>query len=205
MPPTIDFYFSIDSRYSYLAATQIPVLEREFGATVNWRPLGLSALLAARGATPFSTGLRVSGQYEHDYRDIDTRRWAEFYGVKITTPDWRQGDWDRINLAAVAAAVEGSCRAFVTALYDAVMVQGAVPKDDAALARIADQAGLDGTRLVAGIDAPATAALHRATIEQARQAGVFGVPSFVTDGEMFWGNDRLILLRHRLSQKPGTR
>jgi 2-hydroxychromene-2-carboxylate isomerase len=181
------------------------VLEREFGATVNWRPLGLSALLAARGATPFSSGLRVSGQYEHDYRDIDTRRWAEFYGVRITTPDWRQGDWDRINLAAVAAAVEGRCRPFVTALYDAVMVQGAVPKDDAAIARIAGQAGLDGARLVAGIDAPATAALHRATIEQARQAGVFGVPSFVTDGEMFWGNDRLILLRHRLSQKPGTR
>jgi len=201
MPTTIDFYFSIDSRYSYLAATQIPALEREFGAHFHWRPLVLSALLQARGATPFSSGLRVSGQYEHDYRDTDTSRWAAFYGVRIVTPDWSKGDWTRINRAAVSAAVAGSCPAFVTALYSAIMVQGAVPADDAAITRIADTAGLDGTRIAAGIDAPATEKLHGDTVEAARQAGVFGVPSFVVDGQMFWGNDRIILLRHFLKQQ----
>ncbi len=45
MPIPIDFYFSIDSRYSYLAATQIPLIEREFGAEFRWHPLGLAALL----------------------------------------------------------------------------------------------------------------------------------------------------------------
>jgi 2-hydroxychromene-2-carboxylate isomerase len=197
MPTTIDFYFSIDSRYSYLAATQIPALEREFGATVRWRPLALSALLAARGATPFADK-PVSGQYERGYRDIDTGRWAAFYGVKIVSPDWDKGDWDRINRAAISAAGLGSCPAFVTALYDAVMVRNAIPANDAAIARIGDQAGLDGARIVAGIDAPATERLHRDTVEAARKAGVFGVPSFVTDGQMFWGNDRIILLKHWL-------
>jgi 2-hydroxychromene-2-carboxylate isomerase len=201
MPIPIDFYFSIDSRYSYLAATQIPLIEREFGAQFRWHPLGLAALLAARGATPFSDGLRVSGQYEHDYRDIDTGRWAAFYGVKIVTPDWSQGDWTRINRAAVSAAVAGCCPAFVTALYDAIMVQGAVPGDDAAIARIADKAGLDGARIAAGIDAAATDKRHSDTVEAARQAGVFGVPSFVTDGQMFWGNDRILLLKHWLQQR----
>ena len=200
MSPTIDFYFSIDSRYSYLAATQIPALEREFSATVRWRPLALSALLAARGATPFADK-PVSGQYERDYRDIDTGRWADFYGVKIVSPDWDKGDWTRINLAAVSAAHLGCCPAFVTALYDAVMVRNAIPGNDAAIARIADKAGLDGAKIVAGIDAPATERLHRETVEEARRAGVFGVPSFVTDGQMFWGNDRIVLLKHWLSQR----
>jgi 2-hydroxychromene-2-carboxylate isomerase len=201
MAATIDFYFSIDSRYSYLAATQLPALEREFGARVNWRPLGLNALLAARGATPFSDGLRVSGQYEHDYREIDTSRWAALYGVKIVAPDWSKGDWDRINRAAVSSAVAGSCPAFVMALYDAIMARNAIPGNDGAIARIASDAGLDGARIVAGIDAPATENHLRETIAAARQAGVFGVPSFVTGGQMFWGNDRILLLKHWLSQQ----
>jgi 2-hydroxychromene-2-carboxylate isomerase len=202
MTATIDFYFSIDSRYSYLAATQLPALEGELGARVHWRPLGLSALLAARGATPFSDGLRISGQYEHDYREIDTSRWAALYGVKIGTPDWSKGDWERINRAAVSSAVAGTCPAFVMALYEAIMVRNAIPADDAAIARIADEAGLDGARIAAGIDAPATEELHRETVDAARRAGVFGVPSFVVEGQMFWGNDRLLLLKHWLQQRP---
>ncbi|MFZ5792587.1 MAG: 2-hydroxychromene-2-carboxylate isomerase [Pseudomonadota bacterium] len=200
MPPTIDFYFSIDSRYSYLAATQMPVLEAGFGAQVRWRPLRLSALLAARGASPFE-GRPVSGQYEAAYRDTDTARWAAYYGVPIVSPDWGKGDWERMNMAAVAAAVEGCCPAFVRALYGAVMVRNAIPETDAAIRRIADAAGLPGARIVAGIDARETAQRHGAHIEAALKAGVFGVPSFVADGEMFWGNDRLVLLRHLLETK----
>jgi 2-hydroxychromene-2-carboxylate isomerase len=203
MAYTIDFYFSIDSRYSYLAATQMPALEAEFGAQVRWLPLKLSALLAARGASPFE-GRPVSGQYEAAYRDIDTARWAAYYGVPIASPDWSKGDWERMNMAAVAAAVEGCCPAFVRALYDAVMVRNAIPETDAAIARLADAAGLPGARIAAAIDAPETARRHAAHVEAALKAGVFGVPSFVADGETFWGNDRLVLLRHLIGTKATT-
>jgi len=41
----VDFYYAIDSRYSYLAATQVPALEREFGCTIGWKPLSFQALM----------------------------------------------------------------------------------------------------------------------------------------------------------------
>jgi 2-hydroxychromene-2-carboxylate isomerase len=78
--------------------------------------------------------------------------------------------------------------------------EGTLSFDDAALAEIAGAAGLDGDRLVAEIDAPETQARHHATLEAALSVGVFGVPSFVIAGEVFWGNDRIVLLRHHLAE-----
>lgn len=198
--PDLDFYFSIDSRYSYLAMTQLPALERDFGLHINWRPLALFKLLEARGKNPFGGGGQ-SGQYDAAYRGIDVTRWAEFYGVPLISPDWDIGDWQRINLSAVAAATLHCCPAYVKALFDAVMVRGETPRDDAAMARLATGAGLDGKAIAAGIDSVATTDLHDATIKAAMAAGVFGVPSFVLEGKMFWGNDRLALLRHELGKR----
>lgn len=195
----IDFYFSIDSRYSYLATTQFPALERDFGVEIIWRPLALFALLEVRGKNPFGGGGQ-SGQYEPAYRGIDVTRWAEFYGVPLVSPNWDIGDWLRINLSTVAAATLDCCPAYVRALYDAIMVKGETPVDDAAIRRLAERAGLDGKAIVAAVDASATAELHQINIDAAMAAGVFGVPSFVTDGKMYWGNDRLVLLRHELGK-----
>lgn len=196
----IDFYFSIDSRYSYLASTQLPALERKFDVKIAWRPLALFKLLEARGKNPFADGGQ-SGQYDPAYRGTDVARWAAFYGVPLNSPDWDKGDWLRINLSAVAAAALGCCPAYVRALFDAIMVRGETPADDAAIARLADRAGLDGKAIAAGIDSQATAALHRANIAAAMAAGVFGVPSFVVADKMFWGNDRIVLLRYELEKR----
>lgn len=196
----LDFYFSIDSRYSYLAMTQLASLERDFNLKINWRPLALFALLEARGKNPFEGGGQ-SGQYNPAYRGIDVTRWAEFYGVKLISPDWDIGDWQRINLSAVSAAVLNCCAAYVRALFDAVMVKGETPADDAAIAKLATNAGLDGKAIAAGIDGAATAKLHEDTIKAAMAAGVFGVPSFVLGDKTYWGNDRLVLLRHELGKK----
>jgi 2-hydroxychromene-2-carboxylate isomerase len=53
---------------------------------------------------------------------------------------------------------------------------------------------------VAEIDAPETQARHHATLEAALSVGAFRVPSFAIAGEIFWGNDRIALLRHHLAQ-----
>jgi 2-hydroxychromene-2-carboxylate isomerase len=87
---------------------------------------------------------------------------------------------------------------FSLRLYDAVFGAGTTPGDDAALARIAGSCGVRAADFLAALDAPGTARRHDETIAEALAAGVFGVPSFVVNGELFWGNDRLVLLRHHL-------
>ena len=200
MHRTVAFYFSIGSRYSYLASTQIARLEADTGCRVLWRPLYSSDLMAARSMDPFQ-GPPASGQYEPRYRMIDATRWARFYGVPYVEPDWSKHPWRRYALAAVAAGRLGNCAAFSHALFAAIFADGAGPIADDGLARLAVKVGLPSGRLLADLADSQTEAEHRHNVDAALDAGVFGVPSFVVDREMFWGNDRLVLLRHHLLAK----
>jgi 2-hydroxychromene-2-carboxylate isomerase len=195
---TIDFYYGIGSRYSYLAQSQIAALERDFGVAVRWFPLHSAELMRAAGRTPFE-GPAASTQYEPAYRSIDAARWARLYGIPYSEPDWATIDFRRVNLAAVAAAAQADPAEYSRLLFRHAFAEGGRNIDDATLAAIAAKAGLDGARLVAEIDSPETHARHHAALEAARSVGVFGVPSFVIAGEVFWGNDRIVLLRHHLA------
>jgi len=199
MARMVEFFYGIGSRYSYLAASQMERLERDTGAAVRWRPLYSSALMKRRGMDPFE-GPPVSGQYEPAYRTRDVARWAEYYGIPFRDPDWDALDWQRLALAAVVADRLGGVVPFTKHLYDAVFGTGIAPKTDAKLARIADRSGLEGQNFVRLIDDAETQRRHDRNIADGLAAGVFGVPSFIVDGELFWGNDRLILVRHHVGR-----
>jgi 2-hydroxychromene-2-carboxylate isomerase len=200
MARTVEFFYGIGSRYSYLAASQMERLERDAGATVRWRPLYSSVLMERRGMDPFR-GAPTSGQYEPHYRTRDVTRWANYYGIPFHDPEREPLDWGRFALAAVAADRLGAVVPVTKALFDAVFGAGVAPKDDTDLARIATQCGLDEREFRHLLDDPKTQTRHDRTIEDAIAAGVFGVPSFVVEGELFWGNDRLALLRHHLGAR----
>ena len=172
-------------------------LERDTGATIRWRPLYSRVLMERRGMDPFK-GSPASGQYEPAYRTRDVARWANYYGIPFHDPDWDALDWQRFALAAIAADCLGGVVSFTKNLFDAVFGAGVAPRTDVELASLADRSGLDGRDLVRLIDDAQTQAHHDRNIDDALAAGVFGVPSFVVDRELFWGNDRLVLLRHRL-------
>lgn len=195
----LDFYFAIDSRYSYLAATQVPAIESEFGCAIGWKPLSFQALMDARGDDPYD-GRKLVGQYEPGYRNKDVHRWADYYEIPLIAPDW-EGDWLRIALAATASLRFDACQAMSFALFRAVMQDRETPKNDRDLAAIADRAGLDGRKLVAAIDEPETKALYDKHLAEARALGIFGVPTFAVGAEIFWGNDRIELLKHHLKSR----
>ena len=74
-----------------------------------------------------------------------------------------------------------------------------VPKEQATRLRLVPLMEKDG-RFVVAVDDPATAQELSSTIDDAHRMGAFGVPTFVAGKEMFWGNDRMVLLRHFLAQ-----
>src|SRR5262245_6305185 len=201
MPATVDFFYGIGSRYSYLAATRMDRLAADTGAAVRWRPLWSTLLMQRRGMDPFK-GSPASGQYEAAYRTRDVSMWAAYYGIPFRDPDWSKLDWQRLALSAVAADRLGAAGPYTLRLYNAVFGDGLLPMGDSDLGALADQSGLDGRRLLALIDDAETQERHERNIADALAAGVFGVPTFVTDGQLFWGNARLILLRHHLGAKP---
>jgi 2-hydroxychromene-2-carboxylate isomerase len=199
----VDFYYGLGSRYSYLASTQIARLEAETGCRVRWRPLYSGDLFAARGADPFR-GPPVSGQYDWAWRRVDAECWADYYGVPFREPEGVRVEPRRLALAATAAGRLGALEVFSRGLFAAIFAGGSAPLDDPALCEIAGEVGLDRARFAAVLDDPDSAAALAATVADALAAGVFGVPSFVVGGRVFWGNDRLPLVRHALRKLGAT-
>lgn len=97
-----------------------------------------------------------------------------------------------VALRAVGVAPPGSRRALIDALYAAVWGGdgGGIDAEDK-VARVADGCGLDGVALVAAAASPAAKARLKDATDAAIAAGVFGVPTVLVDGAMFWGNDAL--------------
>ncbi|MCA9634627.1 MAG: DsbA family protein, partial [Myxococcales bacterium] len=79
----------------------------------------------------------------------------------------------------------------IDALFDATSGDGPGITDPDTVAGLLDRAGVDGAALVAAAGAPAAKDRLRRATEDALAAGVFGVPTMIADGELFWGDDSL--------------
>lgn len=195
---TVHFYYSVGSRYSYLASTQVGKLERETGCKVVWRPLYSVDLYRLRGRSPFE-GEAVSGQYEWDYRRYDAECWAEFYGVPYKEPRGAV-EFDPHLLASACAAADrlGAVRPYSLSLFGAIFVEGVAKIGEEECTRRAETIGLSSDQFVRELRSPAVDQQLTETAREARSKGAFGVPTFVVRDRIFWGNDRLILVRHHL-------
>jgi 2-hydroxychromene-2-carboxylate isomerase len=196
---TVDFYYSIGSRYSYLASTQIEALTRDTSCHVEWHPINSMRLITKREVNPFD-GKQVSGQYAWDYRELDANRWANFYGVPYHEPRKRvQFDAELLALACHAANKFGKVEAYSRLLF-AEMFHSSLPTsiDDRTCTICAEKCGIAAADFQAVLTDRETTTKLDTTIDRALQIGIFGVPTFVVSGELFWGNDRLVLLRHHL-------
>ncbi len=203
--PSVTFYLGLGSRYSYLAATQLDSLSQRTGAIFEWRPIKSSLLTASHDVAPFQWddktqdwwGARVSGQYKESYRRDDLSRWAAFYGVPYQNPKPPAMDAERRTLYCVAACLMDQGPNYTSAMFERMYADGIAISEEDCLA-IAGEVGLDPQRLAAGVDDGSASATHAAWIEQAHALGLFGVPTFHYEDQLFWGNDRLVLLEAAL-------
>jgi 2-hydroxychromene-2-carboxylate isomerase len=199
-PVAIDFYLGLGSRYSYLAASQLERIEATYGCRFVWKPIASGALMDRRGGNPFR-GQPLSGQYDWGYREYDARCWAQYYGVPFREPVAFRVDPDRLALACLAADRQGALVPCCRLLQRLIFVDGVVI-DDGVIAGLAGELQLDKTAFRRDLLAPATRTRHDALLTEAAERGAFGVPTFFLGQQMFWGNDRLVLLEAALGNRP---
>ncbi len=207
MKTTVEFYFGFGSRFSYLASTQIPALERDLGVHVAWRATSVGALVKARGGqNPFVrdasgnwSGVVMSGQYDETYRRTDLARWARFYDVPYNEPPPPVMDSTRRALYAVAAELQGLAAPFSRALFASIYEDTTATAEDDCLG-IARAVGLDEKKLQDDLASGAAQSRHDVFVTEAMASRAFGVPTFIVGKELFWGNDRLVLLRDHLKR-----
>jgi 2-hydroxychromene-2-carboxylate isomerase len=195
----VEFFFSPGSRYSYLAASQIPQLESDTGCRVRWRPVRGTDIRSFRGRDPFQ-GEPVSGQYEWPYRRRDAESWARYYGIPFREPPSRDLDFQLLARAAESANRMGAVAAYGWRLCRSVYGSDAWPLDLPLCVRVAEEVGLVAGDFASLIRDPETDRRLEAAAREAHERGAFGVPTFFLGAEMFWGNDRIVLLRHALTE-----
>lgn len=203
--PVVDFVFSPTSRYAYLAASQIDLLALQFGCRFNWLPVDTQALiLKARGVSPFG-GHPPAMQYDFAWRNKDGLAWAELYGIPFVEPHGRLTyDARLLAVAATAAMILGAAEAFARNVMREAFTTERKTMDGALYVKLAGQSGLDQAAFEAALDDPATGERLDRTIAEAAGRGAFGVPTFLIDDRVIWGNDRLPLLRRHLATRPAA-
>lgn len=183
----IDYWFSVGSTYNYLTVMRIAEVERTSGVTFRWRPFSMWKILREMNNVPFADK-PVKAAYM--WRDIQRR--AGRYGLKPNLPTPYPAKQVAFGIqVAFLGMREGWGKDFVRASYRLLFEEGVEPYIDPALSRTLTTLGQDATRVVAAATGEANERLLDAETDVARKQGIFGSPTFVVDGELFWGDDRL--------------
>jgi len=184
----LEFWFEFASTYSFPAAMRIDASARAAGVPLAWKPFLLGPVFAAQGwnDSPFNI-YPAKGRYM--WRDLE--RVCAAHGVPMRRPS----RFPRNGLLAARVALLGADEPwgpdFVRAIYRTNFVDDREIADPAVLAQVLGSLGLDAGALLDAAQSPENKNRLKRRTDEAMALGIFGAPSFVSRGELFWGNDRL--------------
>ncbi|MCH2163125.1 MAG: 2-hydroxychromene-2-carboxylate isomerase [Marinovum sp.] len=185
--PEMEFWFEFASTYSYLSAMRIVSMAQDAGVSVAWRPFLLGPIFHAQGweTSPFSI-------YEAKGRNMwrDVERLTSERGLPYQKPSlFPQHTILAARMSLVALDVEGG-ETFVQELYRANFERGEDLSSPGTISNCLARTRLDESLLEQAVT-PGNKQRLKDQTARAIEIGLFGAPSFVVDGEIFWGDDRL--------------
>ena len=183
----IDWYFDFVSPYSYIALHRL----KELPGPVAYKPVLFAGLLNHFGQ---------KGPAEIPVKRQWTYRWCTWWARELGVPFRFPAahPFNPLHHLRLALACESRADA-IERIFLSLWTTGADPSDAARFRDLCSELGVDAARLA---DAPIKDRL-RSNTEEAAQRGVFGVPSFVAAGEVFWGADSIEFLKAFL-RDPGV-
>jgi 2-hydroxychromene-2-carboxylate isomerase len=186
--PKIQFWYEFASTYSYPAAMRIEDAARAADVEVEWRPFLLGPIFASQGwnDSPFNL-YPAKGAYM--WRDL--ARICERLDVPLQKPSRFPRNGLLAARVALVASDEGWLPAFTRAVYGANFADDREIGEADVIAEIIASLERDPDDVLARATSADNKERLRRTGEEAQRLGIFGAPSFVVGGELFWGNDRL--------------
>jgi len=198
MSLSIDYYFAPQSPWTYLGHARFAAMAQAAGATVRVRPVDLGGKVF-----PISGGLPLPKRapQRQAYRLLELKRYSDFLQIPLN-PQPRYFPVNGDDAAGLIIAVDlhdgaDAAMRIAGAVMAACWTQERNIADEKVLAELLAEQGLDAKRLEQAYS-QAAQERYQAYTQQAIDAGVFGAPSYVIDGEIFWGQDRLDFVERRL-------
>ena len=185
----VNFWFSIGSTYTYLAVNRLQELAIKEKIKFNWHPFSVRKIMMDMDNIPFTP---PSKKIKSDYMWRDIERRAKFYGFEAKVPaPYPLKEFDLANQIAVLGMNEGWGVDYVVKTYQRWFQQGKEPATEPNLTEILQELNLDHQETIQKANDNKTKNQYLKNTESAYEKGVFGSPSFIFEGEVFWGDDRL--------------
>lgn len=195
--PVIDYYFHCASPFTYLGHNLVCEVAEKHKATLNYKPVNLTALWDVSGAVP--PGQRPP--IRQRLRLIELQRLAAWRKVPIkTTPLHWPVDAalaDKIIIALVETGHDP--RYFMNKVLSGCWANDDNIADEAVLTSYLSQVGLDARPAIIEAKTEEISAIRERNSRDAIAADAVGVPTYVLNGEPFWGQDRIELLDEALT------
>ena len=199
MPQTVDYYFALQSPWAYLGHQRLRDVAKAAGASVRVLPVDLGGKVF-----PISGGLPLGQRapQRQAYRLVELKRFSEHLNAPLNLHPryFPVGGDDASRLIIAADLVHGGQASLdlAGAVLGAVWAQERNIADPAVLGQLLSEQGLS-SQVQDRAQSQEVQERYEQYTRQAIDAGVFGAPSYVVQGEIFWGQDRLDFLQRRLS------
>ncbi|MCC7167876.1 MAG: 2-hydroxychromene-2-carboxylate isomerase [Rhodospirillales bacterium] len=196
MSKTIDYYLALMSPWCYLGHQRLIDLAKRKGAIIAYKPIDFGPVLTTGGGLP----LAQRAPARQAYRLVELPRWSAYLGIPLTLKPkyFPVPDTKPAGMVIAAGRAGQDMGKLAGAFLRAVWADERNIADDADLEAIAQAEGYDGKALLAQAMAPEVQAVRTANTEEALARQVFGLPTYMLAGEMFWGQDRLDFLERAL-------
>jgi 2-hydroxychromene-2-carboxylate isomerase len=199
--PTLECFFDCSSPWTYLGFHNIQPLAAELDIEIDWRPILVGGVFNTINPSVYASR-------EHPvpakvaYQGKDMADWARLAGLKIL---WRPSIFPinsvKAMRACIVAAEHGKLTDLARLVFEAYWGEDRDINDDAVLRDIVARAGLDPDRVMQAIQDPAVKDRLKANTAELIDRGGFGSPTFyVNKTDMYFGNDRLPLIRDALER-----
>ena len=203
MSRPVDYYFSVISPWAYLGHAEFLRVAAQHQAPINFKPIALGKLFPDSGGLP----LAKRHPLRQAYRLVELQRWRERRNIPlILKPKFFPFDPDLVDRTVIAAAERhpDQVGALIALAFRAVWVEEQNMAEEGNICAILTSLELPTDDLIAAAQSDATRDAYAKNIADALAAGVIGSPSYVIDGEAFWGQDRLDMVGEMLASGRGA-
>lgn len=202
MITTIEFFFDCSSPWTYLGFHNIQPLAADAKVPIRWRPILVGGVFNAVNPSVYAARDHPVPA-KRDYQLKDLQDWARLAGLKIVMPPTVfPVNSVKAMRGCLWADAQGRLLPFATAVFEAYWGRDQDISQDTVLADVCARCGIDAPAFFAGIAQDDIKVQLKANTEELIRRGGFGSPTIFVDGDdMYFGNDRLPLLREALRRR----
>lgn len=199
----LEFFFDVSSPWTYLAFHRLEGFAAETGADIVWKPFLVGGVFNKVNPSVYQRRENPIPAKDAYYKK-DMADWARYEGLDLISPTVFPLNSVRAMRGCFVAIDEGRISGYARGCFEAYWLKDQDISKPELLVPIAEAAGMDGDAFLAAINDDTVKQKLFNVTDEAIERGVFGSPTFfVDDDDMYFGNDRLELIKAAIERKAG--